>query len=161
MTEQQQAVNTAAAAAPQTLVLGTRTFVVAPPSLADIFAQRAEARRQVQEAMVDPLDLLNRKISAAEKAGRPYSPTLIAALSESAMKSGSSKDAKPEPTDAQLFDQVTKSEMMYWWAWFMVKKTDPTVTMEDVKGWVSEEEIYRVSSRLGEIMALSKDLNPN
>ena len=160
MTDEQKAIQDAAAAGPQSIVVGGRTFIVPVPTLADFFAQRSEARRQVQSASTDPLDLLNQRISAAERANKPYSPTLIAALTDSAMKSATSKEARTEPTDSQLAEQVIRPEMVYWWAWHMIRKADPTVTLDQVKEWAPGDAVYELSGKLGELMKLVK-LNPN
>jgi len=160
MNAEAQRVNEAAAAAPQTLVLGGRTFIVPVPTLSDFFAQRAEARRQVQESFKDPLELVNEKISAAERKGRPYSPTLIAALTAEAMKGSGSKEGKSEPSEEQLKEQLTSPGMIRWWALYLVRKADANVTAEDIAQWVPDADVYNVSAKLGRIMQLA-DLNPN
>lgn len=159
MTDEQK-VNEAAAAPAQTLVLGPRTFVVPPPTLEDFFAQRAEARRQVQESFKDPLELVNEKISNAERKGKPYSASLIAALTAEALKGGSSKEGKPEPTEDQLKEQITTPGMIRWWAWHLAKKADPSVTIQEVNEWVPDDGVYTLSAKIGRLMALA-NLNPN
>ncbi len=161
MTELQQAKQEAAAAPPQVVTLGGRTFIVPIPGLSDFFAQRAEARRQVQESSSDPLELLNKRISEAERRNKPFSPTLINALTAEALKAGTSKDAKTEPTESQLMEQVTRPEMVRWWAWHLIRKADASVTLNDIAEWTpTDDSVYELSAKLGKLMKLA-ELDPN
>ena len=92
----------AAAAPPGVLELHGRTFVLSPLSGPDELAVWQEMRRQVMQAASEPLAMLNDRISAAEKRGSPFSPTVVKALVDSALASAGKKEQRPEPTESDI-----------------------------------------------------------
>lgn len=159
MDAETQAANEAAAANPQILNLGGRTFVLPVPKAADYFAQRDEARKRALGVMRDPLDVLNERISDAEKRGKPWSPTLIASATESAMRASSANTARHEPTIEQIVEQLSKPDFLKWWVWYLIHKVAPDATLEWIKGLLTDDDAYELSTQLGKLAELSK-LNP-
>lgn len=161
LTEEQIAANVAAASAPQILQLGGRTFVLPIPTLSDFFAQRDEIRKRLMNESKDPLELLNERISTAERKGRPFSPTVIKSMTEIAMAASGSKETKSEPTDAAIHAKATSVEMLKWWAVYLIRKADATV---DEK-WIDEQlpddnAVFTLSVQLGKLLNMAK-LDPN
>jgi hypothetical protein len=114
--------------------LGGRTFVLSPLTGPDHMAIYAEFRRQCMAASKDPLTLVNERITAAEKAGKPFSPTIVEALVKSAMSASSRPEAKSEPSDAEIAARVNTLEGSQWVVWFRLRKADPSI----VPQWVAE-----------------------
>lgn len=124
----------AAAAGPGVFELGGRTFVLSPLTGPDHMAVYAEFRRQCLAAAKDPLTLVNERISAAEKAGKPFSPTVVEALVKTAMSATGRPEAKSEPSDAEIAARVNTLDASQWVVWFRLRKADPEVTLS----WVAE-----------------------
>lgn len=158
-TEAEKAAAVASAAGPGVVVVGPRTFVLSPPAVEDYGALLKEMRRQVMAGGGDPLDAVNERISRAEKAGRPYSPTTINAMMTVALAAGTSKEQKAEPTSEQLYAQMQTADGLRWWCWYLLRKADASVTPADVLEWVPDDAAaFRVSaelSRLSEHRAIS------
>ncbi len=124
----------AAAASPAVFELGGRTFVLAPVTGPDMLAVHAEFRRQCLASSRDPLDLVNERIAAAEKAGRPFSPTVIEALVRSAVSSAGRAEGRAEPSDADILARLNTLDGSRYLVWHRLRRCDPTVTRE----WVAE-----------------------
>lgn len=150
----------AAAVGAGVLELGGRTFVTAPLSGPDWLAIRAEFRRQCMAEAKDPLDLANAKIAAAEKAGRPLSPTLVEAMVKQAMSAGGRKEQKVEPSQDEIMARVETLDGSRFVVWYRLRKADPSLTPE----WVAEHvpdmaARHELFSRFAEIDGLA-DIDP-
>lgn len=140
--------------------MGERTFVCRPPRGPDFAALRKEMRRQIQGGMVDPIETVNRRISEAEKAGRPLSPTVAQLLVANAFAADSAR-AKAEPTEAQLFEQASTVDGVRWFAWWLVRKAEPDITIEEVSALIPDDETaFAVSDQIGSLTAPA-GLHPN
>lgn len=142
----------AAVSGPAAVSVGPRTFILKPPSIEDYGAMLKEMRRQVMATSRDPIEAINERIAAAEKAGRPFSPTVVKALVESAIASSTAKDAKAEPSMDQLTAQMQTLDGLRWWVGYLVKKADPSVTAADIAGWIPDDATaFRVSAEVGRL----------
>lgn len=159
MDAETQAANIAAAASPQIFNIAGRTFILPLIKISDYFAQHNEAKRRAIGNMRDPLEVLNERITDAEKRGKPYSPTLIASLTESAMRAGSSNTARHEPSMEQITAQLTNPDYAKWWLHYLIRKVAPEITIDWVKENVSDDDAFEISIQLGQLAELSK-LNP-
>jgi hypothetical protein len=142
------------------LTLGGRTFVCRPPKVADFAALRKEMRRQIQASMADPIAAVNRRISEAEKRNQPLSPTVAKLMVQEALAADSA-GAKVEPTEAQIGEQAGTPDGIRCFAWILLRKADPGVTLEQVAEWVpTDDAAYALAERLAELSNLA-GLNPN
>lgn len=159
VTEAEKAASEASAAGPKAVTVGPRTFVLAPPAVEDFGALLQEMRRQCMVEAENPLVAVNADIAEAERAGSPFSPTTIKAMISEAMAARTSKERKAEPTTEQVYARIQTPDGLRWWAWFLVRKADPTVTPADVAAWVPDDAAaFRLSaelSRLKEHQAIS------
>lgn len=150
----------AAASPPGVVTVGDRTFVVRPLTGPEEIAVVQEFRRQVLAAAKDPLTLANERIAAAEKAGRPFSPTVVDALVRSAMAASSRKEEKAEPSDAEIAARAYDPDGMLWHIWFRLSRTDPAITLAWVKGQLPDAESRNaVLHQLGRVGGLA-ELDP-
>lgn len=108
--------------------------MVPPADGADQLAIYAEFRDQCLLASRDPLDLVNEKIAAAEKAGRSLSPTMVDAMVRNAMSAGGRAEKRSEPTDAEIVARVNSLAGSQFVVWLRLVKADPTLT----RAWVAE-----------------------
>ena len=164
LSDVEKTMNKAAAASPQTLVISDRTFLVPPLKLSDFFAQKNRAREELIAEAEDPIEVVNNKLRAAEKEGRPYSPALIKALTESALAAAASKTRKQEPTDPQINEQMGRPSHLRWWVWYLCHKADPSVTLDEINKLIgpTDDDVLNLSHRVGELMMTSlAGLNPN
>lgn len=150
----------AAAVGPGVFELGGRTFVLSPLAGPDHMAIYAEFRRQCLAASKDPLTLVNERVSAAEKAGKPLSPTIVDAMVKSAMSASGRPEAKSEPSDAEIAARINTLEGSQWVVWFRLRKADATV----LPAWVAEhipdmDARNAVFHRLAQLDGLT-DLDP-
>lgn len=156
--------NNAAAASPHTVTLGGRTFVVPPLKLSDFFAQRNKAMELCFAASRDPIDTVNEKIQAAEKAGKPYSPTMVKMLTDSALSAATSKERKQTPTEQQLAEKLQHPEFIRWWLWFVVRKADANITPDEVNALIgpTDDDALNATHSVAALMQSSlAGLNPN
>ena len=159
--EDKAARSEAAIAAPGTVVLGGRTFVIRPGSVADHGAWRKELRRQIQHTMTDPLETVNRRVSEAERAGKPLSPTVVKYLVESAL-SADSAGSKIEPSDGQIGEQTTTVAGSRWWAWYLLRKADPMLTLKWVEDHTpTDDDVFALANQIADIQSALKRLAPN
>jgi hypothetical protein len=122
-----------------TLALGGRTFVCRPPKNSDFAALQKEMRKRIQERMADPVDAVNRRISEAERQNRPLSPTVARLMVQEAMAADSAR-AKIEPTDGQLLEEAKQPDSVRWFVWWLVRKADPSVTLDQVREWLPDDD---------------------
>ena len=159
--EADQARSEAAIAAPGTVVLGGRTFVIRPASVSDHGAWRKELRRQIQLTMTDPLETVNRRVSEAERAGKPLSPTVVKYLVESAL-SADSAGSKVEPSDGQIAEQTTTAAGARWWSWYLLRKADPMLTMKWVEDQTpTDDDVFALANQIADIHSALKRIAPN
>ena len=128
----------AAAVSPQVFEFGDRTFVLSPIQGADAkahgLALHAEFRRQCMASAKDPLGMVNDRIAAAEKAGKPLHPSVINAMVEAAMSAATREEGKTEPTDAEIVARANTLAGSQFLVWLRLRKCDPSVT----RAWVAE-----------------------
>ena len=160
MDESETRASRAAAVGPGVFELGGRTFVLAPLTGPDHMAVYSEFRRQCLAAAKDPLTLVNERISAAEKAGKPFSPTVVEALVKNAMSAVGRPEAKSEPSDDEVAARVNTLEGSQWAVWLRLRKADPSVTL----AWVAEQmpdmaARHQIVHRLSQLDGLA-DLDP-
>lgn len=160
MSESTNAVNSAAASFPRPLVIGGKTFVVTPPGVEDFFACRDEARRLVISESSDAIDVVNERISKAERAGKPLSPTMVKGMIADAMAAATSKEKALEPTEAQMLAKITAMEMFRWWAWWLVRKVDASVTRDQISEWVPEDKVGELTIAISELMEAGQNKGP-
>lgn len=125
----------AAAAGACVFELGGRTFVLTPATGPDQLAIYTEFRRQCMAGAADPLDAVNQKIAAAEKAGRAYSPTVIDAMVRAALSASTRNEGKAVPTDAEIGDRINTLDGSRFVIWWRLRKADQSVTRD----WVAEQ----------------------
>jgi len=113
---------------------GGRSFVLPPLTAQDMVSVHSEFRRQCLASAKDPITVINERIAAAEKAGKPFSPAVVDALVKSAMAAATRDEGKAEPTDADIIARVNTLDGSRYLVWHRLKKADPTVTKE----WVAE-----------------------
>jgi len=160
MSPEDQARSEAAVAPPGAIVLGGRTFVIRPASINDHAAWRKELRRQIQASMTDPVEAVNRRVSEAERAGKPLSPTVVKYLVADAL-SADAAGAKIEPSDGQIAEATTTPDGARWWAWYLLRKADPTVTPKFIADHTPDDDaIFELSNRIAEAQLL-KRIAPN
>lgn len=150
----------AAAVSPQLFEFGGRTFVLSPVTGPEAkalgLAQRDEFRRQCLAAAADPLTLCNERIAAAEKAGKPLSPTLIDHMVRAAMSAAGRPEAKSEPSDEEILARINSLDGSRFIVWQRLRRCDPTVT----RAWVADhmpdmDSRNEVFARIMEIDGLS------
>jgi hypothetical protein len=145
----------AACAGPGVLELGGRTFVLPPASGPDLMGVHAEFRRQCLAQARDPLEVVNERIAAAEKAGRPFAPSVVDALVKTALASSGRAEGKAEPSDADVLARVHTLEGSHSLIWFRLRRADPAVTREWVAAAVPDMDARNeVFARLAEIDGL-------
>lgn len=135
MRDEDRAAAEAAAVGPGVYELGGRTFVLKPLDGPAFMAIRAEWRRQCMASAADPIQVLNDRIAAAEKAGKPFSPTVVEALTRAALAASGRKEGKAEPSDAEIGAQGETLDGSRWLIWYRLRQADPTVT----PAWVAEQ----------------------
>ena len=123
----------AAAACPQVFEFGGRTFVLAPVKGGEAakqfgLAQRDEFRRQCLDAASDPLEMVNDRISAAERSGKPLSPTMIDHMVRVAMSAGGRPEKKVEPSDEEILARIHSLEGSQFIVWQRLHACDQSVT---------------------------------
>ncbi len=126
-------VEKAACSGPGILTIGGRTFVVPPIPAPDALALQSEFRRQCIAEAKDPLTLANERISAAEKAGRPLSPTVVNAMVTAAMSATSRPEAKSEPSEEEILARVNTLEGSRTVLFYRLRRVAPDVTMDWVR----------------------------
>jgi hypothetical protein len=124
----------AAAAGGGVFEFGGRSFVLPPLTAGDMLAVHTEFRRQCIASAKDPITVINERIAAAEKAGKPFSPAIIEALVRSAMAAATRDEGKVEPSDAEILARLNTLDGSRYFIWQRLKKADATVTRE----WVAE-----------------------
>jgi hypothetical protein len=150
----------AAAVGPGVLELHGRTFVLTPLSGPDELAVYQEMRRQVMAAAGDPLETINRQISEAERRGKPFSPTVVKALVDSALASAGKKEQRPEPTEADIAARLYDLDGARWLIWFRLRKADHSVTLDWVREAVPDDDAKNaVLHRMAQLAGLT-DLDP-
>lgn len=150
----------AACAGPGVLELGERTFVLPPATAPDMMAVHAEFRRQCMAAAKDPLAVVNERIAAAEKAGKPFAPSVVDALVKTALASAGREEAKAEPSDADVLAPIHTLGGSHFLIWYRLRKADPSVSLSFVAEHVPDMDARNaVFARLAEIDGL-RDLDP-
>lgn len=124
----------AAAAGPGLFELGGKTFVLSPMTGPDWLALHAEFRRQCIASARDPLAVVNERIAAAEKAGKPLSPTLVNAMVAAAMSAAGRTEGKAEPSEQEISARVNTLEGSRYLIFHRLRKADHEVTA----AWVAE-----------------------
>jgi hypothetical protein len=114
--------------------LGGRTFVLSAMTAPDMLSIHAEFRRQCMAQAKDPLAVVNERIAAAEKAGKPFAPSVVDALVKTALASSGRAEGKAEPSDADVLARIHTLEGSHFLVWYRLRKADPTITRE----WVAE-----------------------
>jgi len=156
MSPEDQARNEAVVAAPGTVVLGGRTFVCKPDNVKAMFALRVELRKQIQARMTAPIEAVNRRVSEAERSGKPLSPTVVKYLVEAAL-SADAAGAKIEPSIDQITEQSTTPEGSRWLSWWVIHQADKTITLDWVKEKTpTDDEIFDLAIQVAEVMRLAK-----
>lgn len=126
--------NRAGGGAVGVLEFGGRTFVLPRMSGPDGLAVAAEFRRQCMAGAENPLLTVNEEIAAAEKAGRPFSPTVAKLMVAEAMTARAREEKKAEPTDTEVAARIHTLAGSQFFVWFRLSRVDPTVTRE----WVAQ-----------------------
>lgn len=159
--------NEAAVAAPGTITVGGRTFVLSPSSIEDAAAWHAAARGMIQAEMGDPLETLNRKLNALQArslipGGEPINPLLVKALAAEAFPAASAAkgDGKAEPTHEQIVAKCLSLEGFVWYTHYRLAKADPGVTREWVAAHVTADNWGDVSRQFAALDRAEK-LLPN
>ena len=139
----------AAAAGGGVIELGGRVFAVPPMSGPGWMAVRNEWRNQVMAQSKDPLAMVNERVEAAAKAGKPFSPFVVELMVKTAMGSAGRKEGKAEPTDAEILAHGETLDGGRFLVWYRLRQSDPTVTRE----WVAEhlpdmEAVWRVNEAI-------------
>lgn len=125
----------ASAAPPGVIEFGGRTFVLGRLEEREELGIWQEFRRQVMNDAADPLTVVNREISRAEKAGQPFHPAVINVMVEKALAAAARKEKKAEPSAAEISARMHTFDGGRWLIWFRLRKADPSVTQE----WVNEQ----------------------
>lgn len=145
----------AAAVGTGVLELGGRTFVLPPASGPDMMAVHAEFRRQCLASARDPLAVVNERIAAAEKAGRPFAPAVMDALVKTALASSARVEAKAEPSEADILARVHTLEGSQFLIWCRLRRADPTLPLAFVVEHVPDMETRNaVFDRIAELDGL-------
>lgn len=156
MLAQETIASHAAAAAPGVFTLGGRTFVLSPATGPDQLAVYTEFRRQVMAEAKDPLSLVNERIATAEKAGRPFSPTVIDALVKTAMTAATRSEGKAEPSDAEIAARINTLGGSQYVIFSRLRRADAAVTLDWVKEQVPDMDARNaVFARFAEIDGLA------
>lgn len=113
---------------------GGRTFVLDRLSGPDSLAVSAEFRRQCLSTSENPLLAVNDEIAAAERAGKPLSPTVQKLMVQEAMSARTREERKTEPTDGEVSARIHTLDGSRFFVWFRLSRADPTVTRQ----WVDE-----------------------
>lgn len=140
--------------------VGGRVFVCPAMSGPHWMAVRNAWREQVMATAKDPLTVVNERISAAEKAGRPFSPTVVESLVKSALSASARAEGKSEPSEQEILAQADTVMGGRFLVWYRLRLADPTVTQQ----WVAEhvpdmDAVYALTERFARADGL-KDLDP-
>lgn len=122
----------AAASGVSLFEFGGRSFVLPPLTAQDMVAIHSEYRRQCLATARDPLAVINERIAAAEKSGKPFPPSVVDALVRTAMTAAVREDGRAEPTDADIVARVNTLDGSRYLVWHRLRKADQTVTREFV-----------------------------
>lgn len=150
----------AASAGGGVIELGDKVFGVLPMSGPGWMAVRNEWRNQVLSAAKDPLVLVNEKVEAAAKAGRPFAPFVVEMMVKAAMGAAGRKEGKAEPTDAEILAQGESLDGGRFLVWYRLRQSDPTLSQQ----WVADqlpdlEAVYAVTEKLSRAEGLA-ELDP-
>lgn len=146
----------AAAVGVGVLEFGGRTFLLPPVGGPDQMAIYSEFRRQCLADARDPLAVVNERVSQAEKAGRPFSATVIDAMVKSAMSAATRSEGKAEPSDAEIAARINTLDGSRFVVWYRLRRADPTVTREWVAEHVPDMDARNaVFARLAEVDGLA------
>ena len=113
---------------------GGRTFVVSRLTGPESLAVSAEFRRQCLSTSENPLLTVNDEIAAAERAGKPLSPTVQKLMVQEAMSARSREERKAEPTDGDVAARIHTLDGSRFFVWFRLSRVDSSVT----RAWVDE-----------------------
>ena len=121
------------------LQLGDRTFVVSPPTDADMATLAGELRRLAKLKAVSPL------AAVMEEFDR-----LPPAMREMAVKAavGQGGKAQAEPTSDQMAAQLYDAEGIRFWVWWLARKEQPALTLKDLEPLVTPANVLEVLVRL-------------
>jgi hypothetical protein len=160
MTQSEQDQSEAVLAPPGTLRVGSRTFIIRPPAASDYAALHAELRKQVQAQMVAPIEAANRRVSEAERAGKPLSPSVVEVLVRLAL-AAESKGEKVEPTEQQIQQQLQTLEGGHWYVWTLAQKADGRLTLGEVQSLLPDLAAVRGALRQIDDIAMLDKASPN
>lgn len=144
-------VNELVTGAPGTIKLGDRTVLVAQPSDADFITLRKELRRQFVERRKSPLQSI-----VADVALLP--PHLQTNVIREAV--GLQNNGGEEPTGEQVMEGLYQPEGCRFWVWYLARKCDPTLKLEDLSPLIDEHNVDEVLAALLEAAGL-KDSQKN
>ena len=156
----EQASKTAAAAPPGMLDLGGQSFLIRPLTGPEKLSLGREMRKQVLAASRDPIAVVNEKVSAAEKMGRPLNPTVVQGMIDAALKASSRQEGKTEPSDDDIEQQFKTLTGARYFVWFWVSRTNKDVTAKDIADLLPDDDaVNDVYYKLTELSGL-KEFDP-
>lgn len=135
MATKKQIRNQQITAAPGPLTVGGKTFLVGPPTPADLLNLRRWLRREwaKQPAAAGPA-LASADLAALDPADRRVFLEAYAGR----------LTAKREPTEEEAFDLMTSPAGAAYMVWVSARKHQPALTLEEVRSLVTEENVDQV-----------------
>jgi hypothetical protein len=124
--------------APGTITLGGRLFLVGQPTTQDFVALRRHLHSLAVKKAKPPLAAIAEELSK-----------LPAHLQSEAIKAAVAQQASgPQVTNEAITEQLYTPEGCAFWTWLLIYKNHKDVRFEEVKAWVSEENVNEVLASL-------------
>jgi hypothetical protein len=126
----------AAAGGPGVVALGGKPVAVAQPTPADFYALQSELNRQERAARKSPLAILTDDPAFAKLPPACQAEAVRTAVARQVDRAA----GPPEPDRAvdELTDRLKTHDGATWWAWWLAKKIDPTLTLSAVRAAVPD-----------------------
>lgn len=140
--------NRLATGAPGSVVIGDRTYLVAQPTKADFVTLGKELRRIKQSGDA-------KVIAEVAKEVKDLPPAIQKMAIDAAVKMSKSD---PDPNDLQSV--LFEPEAVAFWAWLLIRKGDPTVSLASLKAAIGPDNVDEICARLIEANGL-KEASPN
>lgn len=142
--------NRLATGAPGSLTLAGRVYLVTQPTRADFVTLRKHLLATWKPQQTSPLAAI-----APELAALPLELQKVAVAEAVKLK-----DARKEPTAAEAEELLLSPPGVAFWAWLLVRKLQPEVTLAELQAAITLENVDQVIAELMTANGL-EEANPN
>jgi len=138
-------------AAPKIISLGGVDYVVKPMTAGQVKAVLNYAREKWLEETLDPIAVLNREVTKMRGQGVQIDSGLLAEMGKIAMRAASSPTKKIEPSDADLWDMLSRVDISKHVIYMIIKFSHPEITSDFVYSALPDDDsVYEMLGQLTE-----------